>query len=134
MQHRPAPAPAECASPRSSALRFGVRRVCRLGRIVRGGLAVGFGARLNSRLRWNFLRRIGISKCNRELVSTRELAQMPQCELLEKCWRRSVQERTTHAFTAAHNFDELTFMQRLEHLTAPDSTNLFNLRAANRLA
>lgn len=59
---------------------------------------------------------------------------MSKRELLEKSRCGSVKKRPTHSFAASNDFDELTLVKRLEHLSRANAPNLFDLCAANGLA
>src|SRR6185369_9814267 len=71
---------------------------------------------------------------DRELVGARQLLEMSKREMLEEHRCRAVQQGTPESLTAANDVDEPTLVQRLEHATHGDAANLFDLRAADRLA
>ena len=58
---------------------------------------------------------------------------MAQREVLEKDWGRAIHERTTESLTTANNVDQTALVQRLEYTADVDATDLFDLRAADRL-
>jgi hypothetical protein len=67
-------------------------------------------------------------------LTVRQLLEVPQRQLLEKCWRRAVQERTAHAVTATDNLDQTALMERLKYRSRAYASNLFDFSTPDRLA
>src|SRR6185312_5372866 len=78
------------------------------------------------------LRKSG-TECYRQLIGTRKLAQMPQCEMLEEQGSRAIQQRTAHPLAAAHHVDETSLLQRLENRSGTHTANVLDLHSADRL-
>src|SRR5690242_16874963 len=108
---------AECAWRRAS--------ICPTGRLsVRGRCRRRAGRRRLSRR----------TQRNGELVGAWKLLEMPQCELLEKRWRGAIQQRAAESFAAPYDVNQPALVQRFENRARSDAPDLFDLRAANRLA
>src|SRR5687768_9841479 len=132
MRRPRAPAHAGFASYPTSAFRCRVGRVgCFL--IKRGRWCHCLGLP-NRRLTCIDGRRSRIAQRDGQLIRPRQLAEVPQSKLLEESGRCSIQQRTSHAFAAADDLDELTLVKRLQHLAAAHSANVLDFRAPNWLA
>src|SRR5689334_6826079 len=71
---------------------------------------------------------------DRELVGARQLAQMPERELLEERRRRPIEERAAQPFGSPNDVDQAALEQRLEHAAHRHAANLLDVGAANGLA
>lgn len=96
------------------------------GRDCRVRRRLDFGPRLDrSRL---------IPQRDCELVRARQLAKVAERELLEKSGRGAVKKRASHPFAASNDLDQLTLVQRLEHLAAPNAADVLDLGTSDWLA
>src|SRR5664279_4728217 len=59
---------------------------------------------------------------------------MAERELLEKYWRRAVEQRTSKPLGAADDSDQSALEQRAQHPAHGDAANLLDLGSSNRLA
>src|SRR5689334_1953260 len=73
------------------------------------------------------------AQCNRELIRARQLAEMPQRELLEKYGRGTVQQRVPQPLGTSHDIDEPALQQRPKHSTHGDAAYLLDLRPSDGL-
>src|SRR5579862_3617376 len=71
---------------------------------------------------------------DRQFVRARQLAQMPQRELLEERRRRSIEERAAEPFGSPNDVDQAALEQRLEHAAHRHTANFLDVGARDGLA
>src|SRR3954463_2189684 len=80
------------------------------------------------------LRSFSCAERDCQLVPARKLFEMPESEMFEEHWRRSVQQRSAKTFPATRDVDQSALVQRLEHAADGHSPYFFDLDSADRLS